>query len=611
VSEKRPKGPYVIEVTLPLKIPKTLSYLVEERPPLGGRVLVPLKGRPQIGIVTNLQGERFSPLLSVQKIIDKAPLIPPNLLSFFQWIADYHLTPLGEVIRYALPSRFFVLPKRGSLLSFAGPCGREEKGTHFGCTLYHEEQAEKRLFFYKEEMLKTLKKGKQVLLLLPEQRQVREMIFHLQPYFQKLFVYDGSLPSRKRLEVWKELLGQGPCLVIGTRVAVFLPLQALGLIIVEHEEDPSYKEERAFRYQARDLALMRAKFQGAKVILGSEAPSVKSYYWALKGKYILQKGTQAPLTQIEIIDLGQEKGLLSQRLINACRTVLAHAGQVFLFLNRLGYAPVLQCQDCGYVWYCPQCQSPLRYHREQASLKCHLCRYILPAPPLCPGCGGEQLHYLGTGIERLHEIVQKLFPGVRIERYDQETSPRERDLDRIQILIGTRKAGYKLPLPRLKLIGVVLADQTLCLPDYQSAEKTYQLLKRLFLENPVRLLIQTFYPRHHVFAGLKKGYQIFFQQEINLRRQAQFPPFKRLVKLEWEGREEEKVTRLAEEAYNFLKGLGLEVLGPRKEKRRGFFRCSLLLKGPYQDLHKALSAYQEHFSPFKKGKFHLDWDPIF
>ena len=613
-QEEKAKGrvPQVVEVTLPLKIPKTLSYLTPFKPVLGARLLVTLKGKPKIGIVTGLEGEAYPYLRQAQEPIDYAPILPPKTLSFYRWVSRYHLAPLGEVVKYALPPSLFAVPKKAPLPSFKGPLATEGQGKGFVPQLWHEEDMAKRLAAYQEEISQVMSEGKQVLLLLPEQEQVQELGQLWEGVFSPLLLYHGRLSPKKRREIWFQILSSESCLVIGTRTAVFLPFQRLGLIIVEHEEDQAFKEERGFRYQARDLALVRGKLDEAKVILGSCAPSVKSYYWAQRGKYVLREGRPLFPPRLDVVDLAQEKkGLLSQRLINACRTVLAHEGQVFLFLNRLGYAPVLQCPDCGYVWYCPRCQSTLKYHKEEGKLQCHLCSYSLPAPPLCPVCQGEGVTYLGTGTERLQEIVQRIFPQARVARYDHETAKQKLDLTQVQILIGTRKVGFRPPLPRLKLIGIVLADQSLCLPDYQSAEKTYQVLKKLCLNRVERIIIQTFHPQHHVFRGLQEGYQAFFQRELALRQLSRYPPFSRLAKLEWESSSQEKASSAAERAYEFLRAFELELLGPREEKKRGRYVFSLLLRGNFASLYEALKAYQEKFFPLKGLKFHLDWDPVF
>jgi len=599
----------VIEVTLPLKIPKSLSYLAPDEVRLGQRVIVPLRGKKTLGLITSLEGALVPGTRLVEAVVDQEPVLPEEELSFLRWVADYHLAPLGQVIRYALPRALFALPRRKALESFAGPIPPKEKGGGFSPFLLHEEDEKSRLAVYLRNLEEVLEK-RQALFLLPEKKKLQELWPLLRERFPSMALYHGGLNPRERARIWLEVLCGKVSLVLGTRSALFLPFTKLGIIIVEDEDDPSYKEEQAFRYQARDLALMKGKFFEVKVILGSPAPSIKSFYWAKRGKYKLQKGEKRSPERLEIIDLRQNRGLLSQRLLNAVRLTLRRQEQVFFFLNRLGYAPALQCQECGYLWSCPRCWSPLAYHRQEEKLLCHLCRQTLPAPPICPECGGGELRFLGTGTERLWEIVQKFFPQARMARLDRETAKETIDFEGIDILIATRKAGWQIPLPRLSLIAVILADQMLGLPDWRAAERTYQILKRLSL-NPARwVIIQTFHPRHPVFHGLQKGYEAFFQAEIKARYRAGFPPFKRLALLRFEDRDRQEVEALAERAKELLEKQDLEVFGPREERRRGTFYSSLLLRGSTEDLHLALKRLlrEDDFSR-KRERWLVDFDP--
>ncbi len=600
----------MIEVTLPLKIPKSLSYFSPYEVRIGQRVIVPLRGRKTIGLVTALEGEEFPEIKSVEGVIDEVPLLPAKELSFLRWVADYHLAPLGQVIRYALPQGLFVLPRRRPPEPLTGPLPREAQGDGFFPILFHEEDEKRRLETYSQEIERQLSEGKMVLFLVPEKKRGEEFKPHLAAKFPQMAFYHGKLSPKKKAHLWFSVLKGEASLVVGTRSALFLPFPRLGLIIVEDEDDPAYKEEQAFRYQARDLALMKGKVFGVRVLLGSPAPSVKSSYWAWRGKYQWKKGSFKRLERIEIIDLKENRGLLSQRLINTVRLCLSRKKQVFFFLNRLGYASCLQCQDCGYLWRCPRCETPLTYHRQEEELLCRFCREKIPAPPLCPQCGGSTLKFLGTGTERLLEITQKLFPEAQIARLDRETAKDSLPFEEVDILIGTRKAGWRPPLPRLSLIAVISADQMLGLPDWRAAERTYQVLKRLSL-NPVnQMLIQTFHPAHPVFQGLKEGYETFFKTEILARKRAGFPPFKRLVLFGLEDKDHERAEKLAEKAASFFEEENVEFFGPREERIKGKYLFSFLLRGKTELLHQTLRKFLQ-----KEGlwggirRYLLDFDP--
>ena len=588
-----------------------MTYIAEDPPPLGGRVLVPLKKGTHLGLVTSLQGEEIPSAKKIQKIIDQVPVVPKNLLSFFIWIADYYLAPLGQVIRYALPASFFKRYKKKQIQGFEGPLRPQREGPSFDPGLLFEEETRIREEKVLRILHRALEEGWEVLWLWPQRDSAEATALKIEKNFP-VTLYHGGLRDSIRKERWLSVL-KGECpLVIGTRSALFLPFQRLGLVLVSDEEDEAYKEEQGFRYQARDLALVRAKREKAQIYLVSAAPSVKTFFWATKGKYQLERGNIKIPHRLEIVDLTREKGLLSQKLINACRITLAKGKQIFLFLNRLGYAPVLQCQDCGYVWTCSRCQHPLHYHRAENRLKCHWCRETRPAPPLCPRCEGTELKYLGTGVERLEEKMQKLFPAARINRFDAERQLSPSELEKVDILIGTRKVGFRIPLPRLRLIGVVLADQMLCLPFFQAAERTYQVLKKLSLNPAEWVIIQTFHPEHHVFQGLRYGYEFFYQEEITRRQEMAYPPFSRLAEVSLEGEDLLRLAKKIEEISSCLSGRGeIEVFGPHQEKRRGRFSLSLLLKGPYSLLREGLinCLSSDLLKKSPKIQLHLDFNP--
>jgi len=600
----------VIEVTLPLKIPKSLSYLAQGEPLLGSRVIVPLKERRCIGLVTSLEAPEVPDMRPVEEVLDTAPILHEADLSFFRWMADYYLNPLGQIIRYALPRAFFTLPKKKAPERFTSGGPSWTPGPGFSPVLLHDEDEESRWRTYLERMEAALDRGEGVLLLVPERRRAEELLSRLAARFPEPALYHGGLTPNRRMRLWLDVLRGQKKLVLGTRLALFLPFPRLGLIIVEDEEDPAYKEEQAVRYQARDLALMRAKMSAVEIILGSAAPSVKSFYLAKRGRYRLLKGREIPHPDVEIVDLREARGLVSQRLITRTRLTLSRGGQVFFFLNRLGYSPVLQCQTCGHIWTCPHCLANLTYHRDEKKLLCRFCKWELPAPPLCPNCQDTDIKPLGTGTERLLEIVQKIFPQAKVARLDQETAREAIDFEGLDILIGTRKAGRHPPLPRLALVGVILADQLLGLPEWQAAERSYQELKHLSLL-PAKTIIQTFHPEHHVFHGLKRGYEHFWAAEIKARQRSGFPPFGRLALLTLEGRDAEHLEEVTERVRLFLEERGLEVFGPREERRKDLFFFSLLVRGSTHDLHRALFELLNE----KKGAFldkchvQLDFDP--
>ncbi|WP_022852518.1 replication restart helicase PriA [Thermodesulfatator atlanticus] len=580
---KEEKG-RAVDVVLPYRL-KPLTYRFKETIPKGVRVLVPFKNTQKIGLVWG-EATFAGDLKEITEVIDGAPLVPERLLSFLKWVADYHLAPEGEVIRCAIPASFFRLPKRRKIEKIEEIAEQVPLSPGYHSSLYFFEKLKLRAEKLFEKVKTSLEKGP-VLFLVPD----RELLFYYAEILKKMspLLYYGDLTPAKRKNMWLHVLKGDARLVIGTRLALFLPFKNLSLIVVEEEENQGYKQEEGFRANFRDLALMRAKLEETEIVLASGAPSVKSYYFAKTGRYGLSSGKK-PQGEIKLVDLRENKGLFSQKLINALRKTLARNKQALLFLNIKGYAPHVLCETCGHVFDCPRCHVPLHYFKTKGMLKCPYCAYKIKGFPLCPSCSGEVLKTLGVGTERLEEICAKFFPQARLARLESEEgdfSPEETD-----ILICTAKVGRFSPLPRLGLVAVVLADQLLSQASYLAAEKSYQLLKKLSLiahnNEKFEFLVQTYRPFHHVFAGLKEGYEAFFVRELEFRHLHKFPPFGRVAELILATKRE-----ILEEIPAFLEPLflnmGLEFIGPLFKSLRGKEKLHYLVVAERsQELHEEL-----------------------
>ncbi|NPA49793.1 MAG: primosomal protein N' [Thermodesulfobacteria bacterium] len=580
-----------VDVALPLRLGR-LTYRHRGALVPGARVVVPLKEKEKIAL---LLGEASSPppdLKEVLSLLDKAPIVPPRLLEFLLWVAEFHLAPEGEVLKYALPASLFRQPKKKKLAPFEGPLLEKPPGS-FEATLFFAEDVEERATFLLRKVRETLSGGEGgVLFLVPDRELLnfyRERLKDLSP-----LVYTGDLTPKKREEAWFAVLKGERRLVLGTRLALFLPFPKLDLLVVEEEEHHGYKQEEGFRGHFRDLALMRAQTEGARLFLSSAGPAVKSFYLAKRGKYHLERANpkNVPFT---LVDLRSQKGLLSRKLLNRLRKVLARSKRALLFLNRLGYAPVLMCEECGHLWVCPRCQIPLRLLKAEGKLRCRICPYELKASPLCPSCGGGAPKPLGTGTERLAEILKTFFPEARAGFYGK---PGWQEAD---FIITTARIPRFVEIPGLSLVAVVLADQLFTQSSYLAAERAYQLLKRLSLLSvrypEAEFLIQTYRPSHHVFKGLRWGYEAFYQEELLFRYQQRYPPFGRLAELIL--RPAPKILEEVEEfSENFLKEKGLDYAGPLVESPRGNPRLFYLLRasrsgflqGALRELKEALLA---------------------
>ena len=431
-------------------------------------------------------------------------------------------------------------------------------------TLLHGVTSSGKTEVYIHLIEEVLQQGKQVLYLVPEIALTTQLTDRLQAVFgEKLVVYHSKFSNAERVEIYNtikennsEFKIQNSKLILGARSAIFLPFKDLGLIIVDEEHEPSYKQQDpAPRYHARSAAIMMAHWYGAKVLLGTATPSIASYYNALTGKYGLVEmkerfqGLQLP--QITMIDLQRQYhrkemyGHFADPLVDRIREELAKGKQVILFQNRRGYAPVLQCTKCGEAPKCPNCDVTMTYHKATNSLVCHYCGHSTRIPSKCPKCGGE-MRTQGFGTERLEEEIRGLFPEARVARMDLD-STRKKDsyqqiiddfaAHRVDILIGTQMVTKGLHFNDVSLVAVLQADSLLNTPDFRSYEQAFQMLEQVSgragrTGSQGEVMIQTFNPKNPVFEFLKAhDYEGLYQQQIAERELFKYPPYQRLIML--------------------------------------------------------------------------------
>ena len=429
-------------------------------------------------------------------------------------------------------------------------------------TLLHGVTSSGKTEVYIHLIEEVLQQGKQVLYLVPEIALTTQLTDRLQAVFgDKLVVYHSKFSNAERVEIYHEVKGDEAMrrearVILGARSAIFLPFNNLGLIIVDEEHEPSYKQQDpAPRYHARSAAIMMAHWYGAKVLLGTATPSIESYHNALSGKYGLVEmkerfqGLQLP--QITMIDLQRQYhrkemyGHFADPLVDKIREELAKGKQVILFQNRRGYAPVLQCTKCGEAPKCPNCDVTMTYHKATNSLVCHYCGHSTRILSKCPKCGGE-MRTQGFGTERLEEEIQGLFPEARVARMDLD-STRKKDayqtiIDQfanheVDILIGTQMVTKGLHFNDVSLVAVLQADSLLNKPDFRSYEQAFQMLEQVSgragrTGSQGEVMIQTFNPKNPVFEFLKAhDYEGLYQQQIAERELFKYPPYQRLIML--------------------------------------------------------------------------------
>jgi len=400
---------------------------------------------------------------------------------------------------------------------------------------------------YLHAIAATLEAGSQALVLVPEialTPQLEALVQHRFPGTHTVSLHSG-LAEAERLEHWRAACSGRARIVLGTRLAVFVPLPELGLIVVDEEQDSSFKQGEGFRYSARDLAVVRARQRGVPVVLASATPALETYHNAVSGRYTLltlSSRIGAPPPRIACIDTRGDKlsDGLSERLLAALRERVAGGEQALVFINRRGYAPVLMCRSCGWVSGCQRCSARLVLHLPERRLRCHHCGHVSPAPAACPGCGNPDLAPIGHGTQRVEEALARLLPQARVLRIDRDTTRRrrawhtmrqriqERDVD---ILVGTQILAKGHDFPHLNLVGVLNADSQLYSSDFRAAERLFALLTQVAGRagrggTRGEVLIQTEFPHHPLYAALRsQDYRAFADDALAERRQAGFPPY--------------------------------------------------------------------------------------
>ncbi|HHW43753.1 MAG TPA: primosomal protein N', partial [Desulfotomaculum sp.] len=431
-----------------------------------------------------------------------------------------------------------------------------------------------------------LQQGLQAMMLLPEIALTPQMIDIFRGRFgRRVAVLHSRLSQGERYDEYQRLRAGEARVALGARSAVFAPLEKPGLIILDEEHEPSYKQEETPRYHARGVALRLAGLAGAVVVLGSATPSLESYARATAAgaSYRLVELPERiggrPLPRVKTIDMRQEiragnKSLFSRQLREAMTERLSRGEQIILFLNRRGFSTLVVCRECGLVLKCPHCDISLTFH-SSGRMRCHYCHYSVLAPSLCPGCGGRYLAYLGAGTQKIEQEIRELFPDAGVMRLDGDTTARRGAHREIiegfrrggaGILIGTQMVAKGLDLPGVTLVGVIAADLSLFMPDFRASERTFQLLTQVAGrsgrgDREGEVLVQTYSPHHYaVTCAVNHDYQGFYRQEMTLRRSLGYPPFTHLCRILVSGRKEEEV----QEAAAAIAGLiqGVDMLGP-------------------------------------------------
>ena len=754
-----------VDVILPLPLDGVFTYSVpasmEGQVQRGFRVLVPLgRNKTYVGVISDIhnkapEGYQTKDILQV---LDVSPILLDSQLKLWQWIADYYMSPLGEVYKAALPSGLkaedgfrpktelyirltdkfkneqalhvalnmlqragkqltaFVdylalshwdtlsgqtcqepvveitrdelinsshaslqtlnaLVKRGLLETYELEVGRLNHGgdPHLenikplssvqqdaynqiqfsflkkNVTLLHGVTSSGKTEIYIHLIRQALEQKKQVLYLLPEIALTVQIMQRLQHVFgNRLGIYHSKYSDAERVEIWQKQLSRHPYdVILGARSAVLLPFQHLGLVIIDEEHETSYKQQDpAPRYHARSAAIVLAQMFGAKTLLGTATPSLESYYNAKTGKYGLvtlqerYKGIELPEIQIvDIQDLQRRKmmnGLFSPLLLAKTREALERGEQVILFQNRRGYAPMIECKQCGWVPHCQHCDVSLTFHRNFNQLTCHYCGFTYQVPTECPACGCKELRTKGYGTEKIEAEVQDIFPEARIARMDLDTTRSRQAYERIisdfsagrtNILIGTQMVSKGLDFDKVSVVGILNADSMLNYPDFRAYEHAFMMMAQVSGRAGRKgkrglVILQTKSPGLPILDQVvRNDYPAFYQSLIAERQQFHYPPYYRLVYVYLKHRQDALVESASIEMSSRLRQwFGARVLGPDKPavaKVKSLSIRKLVLKCEFglnmADVRKYLALAQQQMLQDKRYstlQIYFDVDPL-
>lgn len=632
---------------------------------VGHRVVVPFGKRQVVGVVSHLlPSSELDPakLKPITDLLDETPIYSVAMVALSEWASSYYHHPLGEVVFAALPK------KLRQLRSVAIPQFAEQSSTElvtmpalqlseqqaaavtainaaantFSCQLLHGVTGSGKTEVYLQAIAASLARGQQALVLVPEISLTPQTIKRFEARFQvPIAALHSGLKDSERLHSWFAALTGHARIVIGTRLSVFAPLSQLGIIIIDEEHDASFKQQSGFRYSARDLAIMRAHIEKIPVVLGSATPSLESLHNAWQGRYqylcLPQRAGGAKSPTVQLLDIKKQPltAGLSPALLSAMRRHLEQKGQVLLFLNRRGYAPVLMCHQCGFSEQCPRCDSFLTLHQSSYKLQCHHCDYIKPCPRICSHCGQSELMPVGLGTERIETELTRLFSDYNIVRIDRDTTRKKGSLENLlaeahnntaNILVGTQMLAKGHHFTNLSLVAVVDADSGLYSTDFRALERLAQLLVQVAgragrEQLAGEVIVQTHHPDHPMLQCLlQNGFSAFAKELSAQREAAQLPPYMHMALFRSEDASEQKarefLAQLKQQLLEFLPQQ-IQVLGPIEApmaRRAGKFRAQLLLQSASrQQLQQCLAKAMDNSwlkRQKQKVRWSLDVDPL-
>lgn len=646
------------DVLLDLPLKQRFTYLIPEELQdatlFGRRSIVPFGTRELIGYIVDVRDEDDSSfeLKELKRMIDLEPVFTEKTVELARWISRFYLCSEGEAISLIIPGG-----RRDS--AYSGLEQDEEFSFGRIDRLSAEQEAalstilnsDEKIFYlhgvtgsgksevYLRSAEAVIAEGKGVIYLVPEITLTHQLATLVAGRFEnRVAILHSALTPSQRLKQWRRILKGEVDLVIGARSAVFAPVENLGLIIIDEEHENSYKSGNTPRYHARQVAQHRVQKEHARLIMGSATPSLEAYYLMHRTRTIVplsltKRVAGGVMPKIEVVNLLGEKRTISERLACLMKETLRAKKQVILFLNRRGFSYFFHCQSCGFELRCPHCDVSLTYHKQRGKLACHYCGYTRRPITSCPECSSLDVGYSGYGTQMVEEEVRSLFPFARLERLDTDTAQKKGHIQSVlerfkngetDILLGTQMVAKGLNFPHVELVGIVLADSGMHIPDFRAQERTFSLLVQVSgragrYTDKGRVVIQTFHPTNPAIVHALSGdLTSFYEGELTARKETNFPPYTRLINITLRGRNREKVAAEAEKLAALF-SQATKTKGPRLlvssecpiEKIASNWRYHLLIGGESAaQTHHLVSTVLGSYTPSGSVYVEVDIDPL-
>lgn len=601
----------IAKIVIGLPIEGHFDYKVgkdfQDNVAVGKRVWIFFRGRKRVGYVVGLsQRSKFKNLNPILSVIDDIPIIDSNLMKLTKQFSEYYSCFLGESIESTLPRMIC----NGKEVNIASGDSSAVPLPHRPLkALLHDPSFTKGWPFIIKKIQETLDKKQGVICLVPEVSMVDDFYLKLKDSVaERVEIFDRRSMNKRELEQWIMAKEGKAKIVLGPRSTIFAPVQNLGLIVIYHEENTAYKQEQSPFYHVRDVAFMRSKIEKSCLLFVSAAPSAEIWWMAKEKKIKMLSFYQRQKSKMQIIDLSNyhptKSPLISVPLRNNIQETLESKKRILLFMNRKGFTTLTRCSQCDHTLKCERCHVNLTYLYSKKKMVCRYCNYTRELPKVCPQCKGTYLHSTGTGIEKLESDIARLFPGARVERLDKETQGLPRKFD---ILIATQAIlKYRAQLS-VHLIGVVRIDSELNYVDFRSSQKTFSLMVSLSHIAIDKMMIQTRFIDNYCLKAIRNlDFTNFYENELNLRRELNFPPFKHLVSVGLRSIKEDIVFLQANNLFEKMQSMDkgdVELLEPHPDgvpKLRGKYRMNIMLKG--ESVKQLLSFIKEALKGFKRKR---------